>query len=330
MKFGSREICNVVMKAKNTQKIGNKVFYAGEPVCYFDTLKTSTFEGSSSTVYATGGRGNARLMSWDGDKAVTFTMEDALISAEGLMILTGAGIIEPGGDNNTASIKQHITEQTNKTALIADDGGFKVYVSKKPFNSLDKGIEPVYVMVLDAQGEIISEPCLASAIGASAEASGDFKGLYAITISDRTSVAGSTDYVLDTDGAWYPTADGFTVIVDYYFERSTNVKQIEITADSFSGNFYLEAETLFRTMSGEDLPAEFVIPNCRVQSNFSFNMSGTGDPSTFTFTMDAFPDYTKFDTTKKVLADIQIIEESAAENGEYRTGTDHTNAPANG
>jgi len=38
-------------------------------------------------------------------------------------------------------------------------------------------------------------------------------------------------------------------------------------------------------------------------------MAPTGDPSTFTFTMDAFPDYTKFDKTKKVLAALQIIED---------------------
>lgn len=29
---------------------------------------------------------------------------------------------------------------------------------------------------------------------------------------------------------------------------------------------------------------------------------------TFTFTLDAFPDYTRFDKTKKVLAAVQIIE----------------------
>ena len=38
-------------------------------------------------------------------------------------------------------------------------------------------------------------------------------------------------------------------------------------------------------------------------------MASSGDPSSFTFTMDAFPDYTRFDKTKKVLAAIQIIEE---------------------
>jgi hypothetical protein len=49
-------------------------------------------------------------------------------------------------------------------------------------------------------------------------------------------------------------------------------------------------------------------------------MASSGDPSTFTFTMDAFPDYTRFGD-KKVLSVIQIIED--ASNDEYhRVKTD--------
>jgi hypothetical protein len=98
MKFGVREICDVVLKAKAAQKIGNKVFYAGEPVCYFDTLKTSSMEGAATTVYAQGGRGNARLVAWEGERTITFTMEDALISPEGFMILSGAGLVDASKD----------------------------------------------------------------------------------------------------------------------------------------------------------------------------------------------------------------------------------------
>ena len=94
MKFGVREICDVVLKAKANQKVGNKIFYKGEPVIYFDTLKTSSLEGAATTVYAQGGRGNSRLMAWEGERTVTFTMEDALISPAGFMILSGAGLIE--------------------------------------------------------------------------------------------------------------------------------------------------------------------------------------------------------------------------------------------
>jgi hypothetical protein len=117
--------------------------------------------------------------------------------------------------------------------------------------------------------------------------------------------AGVGDYI---DG----TGDdqGSVVYVDYYVEATSGAKQIDIEASKFGGSYYLEASTLFRDQAtGEDYPAEFVIPNCKVQSNFTFTMAPTGDPSTFTFTMDAFPDYTKFDKTKKVIAALQIVED---------------------
>jgi hypothetical protein len=73
------------------------------------------------------------------------------------------------------------------------------------------------------------------------------------------------------------------------------------------------------------MPAEFIIPNCKIQSNFTFTMASSGDPSSFTFTMDAFPDYTRFDHSKKVLAAIQIIE-SANADILNRTQTKHDTA----
>jgi hypothetical protein len=115
---------------------------------------------------------------------------------------------------------------------------------------------------------------------------------------------------------------GDVVLVDYYTTRSSGAQQIEIEAGKFGGNFYLEASTLFRDTRGVDMPAEFIIPNCKIQSNFTFTMASSGDPSTFTFTMDAFPDYTRFDRSKKVLAAIQIIK-SAEEAEDYRKMTDH-------
>jgi hypothetical protein len=50
-------------------------------------------------------------------------------------------------------------------------------------------------------------------------------------------------------------------------------------------------------------------------------MASSGDPSTFTFTMDAFPDYTRFDKSKKVLAALQIIKSDVGEDNEKRVAT---------
>ena len=122
MKFGAREICDVTFKATaNNQKVGTKVFKKYQPVFSIDTAQTSEMSQESTTVYAQGGKGNSRLVAWEGERTVTFTMEDALISPAGFMILSGAGLVDA-----TASkpIYVHNTEQTD--AVVIADGAVKV------------------------------------------------------------------------------------------------------------------------------------------------------------------------------------------------------------
>lgn len=290
MKFGVREICDVVLKAKANQKVGNKIFYKNEPVIYFDTLKTSSMEGAATTVYAQGGRGNSRLVAWEGERTVTFTMEDALISPAGFMILSGAGLIEASAEN---TIKVHTTEQTNNVK-VADGGVVTVELAEAPYDA--DGEDYIYVMLMN-DGEVVSEPFIPEKVEGK---------VLTLKVSD--------DLVAGKATAWKEGfKQGGVVLVDYYVERSSGAQQIEITPDKFGGNYYLEASTLFRDTNGVDMPAEFIIPNCKIQSNFTFTMASSGDPSTFTFTMDAFPDYTRFDNTKKVLAAIQIISTTSTE-----------------
>jgi hypothetical protein len=135
MKFGVREICDVVLRAKAAQKIGNKVFYKNEPVLYFDSLKTSSMEGAATTVYAQGGRGNARLIAWEGERTVTFTMEDALISAMGFSVLTGAGLV----DATEKPLIVHKTEQVQVFNVAESGTGnnkqvtVQIRLSERPF-----------------------------------------------------------------------------------------------------------------------------------------------------------------------------------------------------
>ena len=385
MKFGVREICDVVFRAKGVQKVGNRIFYKDEPIMYFDTLKTSSLEAASASVYAQGGRGNPRLVAWDGDRTLTFNMEDALISAEGLQILSGAGLTEA---STGTPIRVHATSQLSGNKVVVNTAGTPAvttveiilpeipYWAKATASGTDtvtgKGIsirksynttthkyeltpsyvastyyyqneDYIYVMVLDEYGEVRTEPFIPDMS----------KGIVAVKwdetdkewdelTSNLEQAEGykitlySTDDVLETNAAagTYTNhlgnsvtgraprfgddiydiflSDGRTaVLVDYYVEKVMNTQQIEITADKFGGTYYIEGSTLFRTQQGLDMPAEFVIPNGKIQSNFTFSMAATGDPSTFTFTVDAMPDYTRFNKEKKVLAAIQIIEDGS-------------------
>lgn len=227
-------------------------------------------------------------------------MEDALISAESFAILSGAGLVAA---NENAPIYVHTTSQIqvkkkNTIELPESPCWNHQYASADPMFHKNADI---FVMTL-TNGQIDSEPCIPIKIDE------DGKTLTCY------SHAGTIDV-------------GDIVLVDYYVKRTGGAQSIEITPDKFGGYYYIEASTLFRDeTSGVDMPAEFVIPKAKVQSNFTFSMASSGDPSTFTFTMDAFPDYTKFKEDKKVLAIINVITEAVDDADDKREACKATEA----
>ena len=325
MRFGVREICDVVFKPLSAVDIGNKHFDVGQPVLYIDTAKTSTLEGASTTVYAQGGKGNPRLIGWDGEKTLTFTVEDALMSPISFAMLSGAGIIEGTGeiaDEDAEKIYVH-----SYYDLVVEKEG-EDYVAKLSSEVRDNATlvvsreTPIYPVLLDSAGAataylsaITEDQVLVD--GEKAETNG--AGI--VTNADNQTIT----FKLATDAEYGDTrldeilknSVGQAVRVDCYTVHTTGATELQIDATNFAGYYYIEASTLFRDeATGEDMAAEFIIPRGKIQSNFTFTMANSGDPSTFTFTIDAFPAYTKFNKSKKVMAVLQIID-TAAEGHPY-------------
>jgi hypothetical protein len=260
MKFGIRSAVDVVFRTTRAYsgegqdyllKKGIK-WAKGEPVLYFDSLKVATTEGTAETVYAQGGEGNPRLIAWEGDKTVTFTFEDALISIEGMSILTGADLIDASADQKIRVHKKAVVEVGEDDVLdFTDTLGDETLVT-----------DEVFGFKVDADGEITER-----------------LGKATVDSTDKTITF--TKKTLE---------ESELVLIDYYVEKSTGVQEISITPDKFAGYFYIEGDTLFRRQSdGKDLAAQMIIPNAKIQTAFNFTMSPTGDPSTFTFTADALP-----------------------------------------
>ncbi len=299
MKFGVREICDVVFKAKSDVTIGTHNFKKGQPVLYIDTAKTSTVEGAATTVYAQGGKGNTRLLAWEGEKTLTFTVEDALLSPIGFSILSGAGLFKDA----TETVHVHATSNAYTSTGYIDLE-----------DALEEGeticaTAPIFAVVVEADGSITGE-----IIGGLKVADADVEGSY------------KQGKALVGEGV----QAGKNVFVDFYVQKkSANVSELQIDAENFAGYYYVEASTLFRRQNdGVDMPAELTLPNVKIQSNFTFSMASTGDPSTFTFTMDAFPGYTYFDPTKKVLMVMQIVEDTKAGVAGKKSVMSHADAEA--
>ena len=311
MKFGVREICDVVFKAKTDVTIGNTKFIKGQPVLYIDTAKTSTLEGAATTVYAQGGKGNTRLIAWEGEKTLTFTVEDALLSPIGFSVLSGAGLIK-ADENNLVHV--HMT-----TDVVAGAEGV-CEITYEAFDDATTAIcntedVPVFGTVLDGSGAGIEFLGKGTFEAATANVN-----VVSATYGDAVEVSEGKTCQIKFTGA----TEGQLVRLDYYIIKQSGVQTVTIDAENFAGYYYVEASTLFRRQdTGVDMPAELIIPNVKIQSNFTFTMAATGDPSTFTFTMDAFPGYTMFDKTKKVLCAIQIIGDDATGEDSETSHTDH-------
>ena len=326
MKFGVRECANIVFRAKTPTNIGKYKFKAGQPVLYIDTATTSSVEQATTTVYAQGGRGNVRLISWEGEKTLTFTVEDALLSPISLAMLSGADLFQ--GSDKVEKVHFHTT---STATLVLKADGTEAYIDLSGVLGSAETLcptndSPIYVVITEGDGSLTGEIVSGTVtVGKPVYTNGVISGISTPAAGEPSQaikiVNPVTEGVQDWASADKTALNGgaqYSVFVDYYLDKkATAVDELQIAADNFAGNYYVEADTLFRRKSdGVDMPANLTFPNVKIQSNLTFSLSGTGDPSTFTFTMDALPGYTYFDKTREVLCVIQVVEDSNAASSE--------------
>lgn len=106
---------------------------AVDPVFIFDTLKVSNIEISAEEANATGGKGNAELISWSYGKEITLTIEDAVFNLSTIDLLFGS--VEGTSDN------------TDKTITITPDSfpGYYTIVGSTYIRNKDTGADEGFV-----------------------------------------------------------------------------------------------------------------------------------------------------------------------------------------
>jgi hypothetical protein len=84
--YGIKEVADVTLYAIELDENDDEMYI---PVLYMDTLKVSTVEQTAEQTSATGGRGNADLITWDYGKEITVTLEDALFTPASMGMIWG-------------------------------------------------------------------------------------------------------------------------------------------------------------------------------------------------------------------------------------------------
>ena len=112
-KFGVKEVADVRFYPANALKINSTTgklefadksdgtkYSASDKKLEFTTLKVSNLEITAETTDARGGKGNAKLLTWDHSREGTLTLEDALLDLDCLQALMGEGDAKVNGTTN--------------------------------------------------------------------------------------------------------------------------------------------------------------------------------------------------------------------------------------
>lgn len=216
---------------------------------------------------------------------------------------------------NYDMVVEEATIEGNAKTLVArltdeDRNGASLVVSKEapiyPVTLNSAGAQADYLSAV-TEGQVyiesVGDAGAITTAKATIQANGEIDGATGKTLVFVLAKEDDGDSRLDT-----AVHVGDTVRIDCYEMHDEGTYEMQIDASTFAGYYYIEASTLFRDEeTGEDMPAEFVIPRGKIQSNFTFTMANSGDPSTFTFTIDCFPAFTKFNRKKKVMAALQVV-----------------------
>ena len=260
--YGIKEVADVVFYELDSKGAPSA------PVLYLDTLKVSTVEQSAEVVDATGGKGNVKLISWDTNKEVTATFEDALFSVKSLAIMFGGQVTDNGPN-------QEVLKTVPSSAISVIDGNnnaWKIRVGQYDlYLSKDKGTYFKY------EGK-------------------DVVPVASSTTVEKTAFDFMTFDILDTT----KTPSGSD-------SAMTTGLEIKIDASTFGGTYYITGDTFARNYkSGKDEFLQFIIPKGKVSSeDLSLTMEADGDPATFSMNIKVLrtDDGTMFKLVKYTLAD---------------------------
>jgi len=116
-KFGVKEVMNVTFYDLTTFK----------PVLYVDTLKLSNLENTAEESLARGGWGNPILLTWDYNREANFTVQDALISFDGLALMTGNPVTNTAETVYKREVLTVAESATTLTETPTDDDKVFIY-----------------------------------------------------------------------------------------------------------------------------------------------------------------------------------------------------------
>lgn len=247
-KFGAKEVMDVTLYDMSS----------GKPVISFDTLKTSSIEVTAEKVYARGGKGNSKLITWEVNKEAKLTIEDALLSPKSMELVSGLATAV-----GTKKIYMRQKTEWDVTGTPFDKGGL-FPLTANASGAINLAFAPkevaANILVYAADDDCGTPMTMASA-----------------TLAGKVLTVAA--------------AANKKVIVYYTYDSAATAESFTIDSAHFSGTYKLVGDTVVRNVeTGKDESFQVVIPNLKWSSNLNLDFKAEGDPTPTSFECEIMRD----------------------------------------
>ena len=239
----------------------------GDAIVTLKTLKMTEVQTTGETVYARGGRGNAKLVGFSSNREATVSLQDAIFDNKAMAMLTG---------------------NTITAGAVNIDVVHEAIVPSTPTITLPKKVEGIHTVYILADDAITNETKL--------------------TVK-TTGSADATSCVLNGQVLTFDAShEGERIKIYYKTETDASAKTVKVTSDRFGGTFKLVCDVMIRDeATKKDYFGQFIVPNAKIEDEFSFNFSPDGDPSVLDIPMEILKDPASEDMWQLVIYDDELI-----------------------
>ena len=259
--FANRDVSDLVIEKLD-----------GTPVTFIDYANVTAVDMTGEVVYAYGGQGHPKKVSFFGDRGGTLRIESQIADSDLYSLLTGAQV-----ETSALFVAPTPHPATASTTSDHEDGSqasFSVPASCKEIIAVypaDKDLD------LDAR----------------------FLGTFTIADpgagEDSTMVTFTADMAAgdDPEPITPMGTSGHTSIIVWYKESLDNVVKLNLSSTTFPKAVRIHGETWDKSTDDKIVREHMVAYKAVPQPSFTISNQNTGDPGTITITFDLFEDNDK-------------------------------------
>ena len=286
MKYGVREICNVVLRAKSKMTVGSKTFFKDEPVLYFENVNMSLLSEKSSPIMARGGWSNLPRVIWEDRSEVKFTLSEGVVSSISLGVLLNASVVTPSSETPLLVSKREGPYGNNPNLFPGgqndDPTPCRIALEHWPVDASRKK-----TFIFEYERDVAQKKVYGKRIHNIPDPFDEHMEIPCIELYKDKEL---TEYA-DVDKKY---------IVDYYYEYGDEALIYSISKERFNGLFTLEGKFYSKDENeGLDYTNLIYMPKVRVVSDINLRLGERADPTTSVFNIIGMPE--NIDNNKKNL-----------------------------